>query len=365
MIKQMLKKIYTSVIIITFLTIISCSSGCQSYNNVSKTLFVNTIAIDYDNESENFSVYYHMTNPSSLTTASLGGGGNNTSPFSIAKGQGKTIFEAMELISSNSNKKLKLTHIQAIILTTNYLSYNNLKQFHEFIKTNPNLYSDFGILVTDSKIEDIFRIADIEDASPYYSIIVSSNDANKSHKITTFLEFSRNITEDYIKLSFPLVRTYEDVWKNQNEKIYSLSIIGDIYINKNNNIIVLTEKEYPIINIINTDGNTDFSINNISFFITRHKTNIKQLTESSFKITINIEAYLTKYCYINDASAKKILVQELEKSLTEIIKVTKENNIDLFSVNNILYRKGKLKNINHYKNVDFVYSFNIKLISNP
>lgn len=357
------KKILSTLFLVIILQFLCLLTGCNSYDNVSKTLFVNTIAIDFDNDTNEYLIYYHMTNPSSLTTASLGGGGNNTSPFSIAKGKGKTIFEAMELISTNSNKKIKLTHIQAIIFTMNYLSYNNLLQFHEFIKTNPNLYSDFGILVTDSKIEDIFRIADIEDASPYYSIIVSSNDANKSHKITSFIELSRGITENYINISFPFVRTFEDVWETQKEKIHSLSIIGDVYINKKNSIIIVEEKDFPILNLINTDGNTDLSINNVSYFITKHKTKIIHTNKNNFKIKIYVEAYVTKYCYIDDSDAKNLFIKEMEDSLTKMIDMMKEKNIDLFSVNNIMYRKNKLKSTQFYKDAQYTYNFDINLIS--
>lgn len=348
--------IFITLIFIFFL------NGCYSYDDVSKTLFVNTMALDYDSENSKYIIYYHMTNPSSLTTASLGGGGSQTSPFSMAKGTGKTFFEAMELISDNSNKKIKLTHVQTVIFTMNYLNYNNLLQFHEFIKTTPTLHSDFGILVTDSKIEDIFKIADIEDTSPYYSIIVSSNDANKSHKIISFLEFSQGITEDYITISFPFIRTFKGIWETQETKINSLNIVGDIYINKENNIIMFEERKYPILNLINTDENTDITINDVSYYVTKHNIKIKHINDKNFKIKIFVEAYITKYKKITDKEAKKEFINEMSESLTEVINITKKNNIDLFSVNDMMYRKNKLKSALYYKDAIFSYEFDIKLI---
>lgn len=348
------------ILIISFL--IFFLNGCYSYDDVSKTLFVNTIALDYDNKNEEYIIYYHMTNPSSLTTASLGGG-SQTSPFSMAKGSGKTFFEAMELISDNSNKKIKLTHVQTVIFTMNYLNYNNLLNFHEFIKTTPTLHSDFGILVTDSQIEDIFKIADIEDTSPYYSIIVSSNDANKSHKIVSFLEFSQGITEDYITISFPFIRTFKGIWETQENEINSLNIIGDIYINKDNDIIMFEERKFPILNIINTVENTDITIDDVSYYITRHNTKIKHIDDNNFKIKIYVEAYITKYKNITNQEAKNIFITEMSKSLTETINLTKDNNIDLFSVNDMMYRKNKLKSALFYKDANFTYEFDVRLIS--
>lgn len=359
MVKQMTKKY---LIFITFIFVLFLN-GCYSYDDVSKTLFVNTIALDYDSENSEYIIYYHMTNPSSLTTASLGGGGSQTSPFSMAKGTGKTFFEAMELISDNSNKKIKLTHVQTVIFTMNYLNYDNLLSFHEFIKTTPTLHSDFGILVTDSKIEDIFKIADIEDTSPYYSIIVSSNDANKSHKIVSFLEFSQGITEDYITISFPFIRTFKGIWETQDNEITSLNIVGDIYINKENDIIMFEERKYPILNLINTDENTDITIDDISYYITKHNVKIKHINNNDFKVKIVVEAYITKYKNVTNEEAKDIFIKEMSDSLNELINLTKDNNIDLFSVNDMLYRKSKLKSALFYKDANFICEFDVRLIS--
>ena len=53
----------------------------------------------------------------------------------------------------------------------------------------------------------------------------------------------------------------------------------------------------------------------------------------------------------------------MKDSLTKMIDMMKEKNIDLFSVNNIMYRKNKLKSTQFYKDAQYTYNFDINLIS--
>ena len=352
-----MKKTFILVLIIPLLLLTSC----YSYDNISETLFVNTVGIDYDNEKNEYIVYYHMTNPSTLTTEALGGSSEENT-FSIAKGKSDTILKAMQIISSNSNKRIKLTHVKTYLFSLNYLKYENLKKFHEFIKTSPYLYSDFRILITDSDIEEIFKFTDIENTSPYYSLIVSSNDSEETYKMTTLIDFSRGINEDYYGLSFPFVRATKDVWETQKEEIYSLKIEGSIFINKDDNILLLEEDKYPIIFLLKTKKNASVIIDDYHYLMTRHKYKVKHLEDNNFLIKIKVIAYITQYGKANH-DIKELFINHMKNSLDELIIASKENDVDIFSVKNILYRKGKLKSAFNYKDANFIYDFDVKIIS--
>ncbi len=334
-------------------------SGCYSYDNIAETLFVNTVAIDYDNEKDNYTVYYHMTNPATLTTESLGGGDSGNT-FSIAKSEEKTIFKAMQIIEENSNKRIKLTHVQSYVFSINYLKYDHLKSFYEFIKTTPYLYSDFRVIVTDSKIEEIFKTADIEDTSPYYSIIVSSNENEETYKMTSLVDVTRGLNEKY-SLSFPFVRTTKEVWATEKEPIYSLRIIGSIFLNENDDIFLAEEDKYPIICILKRRKSSELSLNDFNYIISKVKYKVKYIDENNFSIDINVEAYVAKYGDQN-ADPKEYFIEEMTKSLDMIIQDSKEKNIDLFSIKNILYRKNKLKNAFNIKDVNYHYNFSVKIL---
>lgn len=352
-----MKKINILLLIIPLLLLTSC----YSYDNISETLFVNTVGINYDEEKKQYIVYYHMTNPSTLTTEALGGSSEENT-FSIAKGSSDSILKAMQIISSNSNKRIKLTHVKTYLFSLNYLNYNNLKDFHELIKTSPYLYSDFRILITDSDIEEILKFTDIENTSPYYSLIVSSNDSEETYKMTTLIDLSRGLNEQYYGLSFPFIRATKEVWETQTEEIYSLKIEGSIFINKNNDILLLEEDKYPIIFLLKTKKNASVIINDFHYLMTKHKYKVTHIKENTFLIKIKASAYITQYGKSNQ-DIEKLFIDYMEKSLDNLISISKEYNIDIFSVENILYRKGKLKNVFNYKDVSFKYDFDVKIIS--
>lgn len=336
-------------------------TGCHSSDSISDTLFVNTVGIDYNKETKEYHVYYHMTNPNTLTTAALGGSSQENT-FSIAQAKGETIFIAMQAIASNSNKKIKLTHVQTYLFTLDFINFDNLKSFHEFIKTSPYLYSDFRILATDSKLSDILQISDIEEESPYYSLIVSSNDAEEIYKMTSIISFSRGITEKNYGINLPLIRHTTDIWSSQDNEIYSLSIVGSVFINQNDNILLLEEKDYPIIFLIKTKKNATVTIKNYQYFMTKHNYKVKHIKDNNFLIKINVVAYLTKFGD-NLENPKNLFIKEMETSLSNIINKSKENNIDIFSIKEILYRKNQLKSDFDIKDANYQYEFNVKLIS--
>lgn len=336
-------------------------TGCNSADSISDTLFVNTVGIDYNNETNEYHVYYHMTNPNTLTTAALGGSSEENT-FSIAQAKGETIFKAMQTISANSNKKIKLTHVQTYLFTLDFINFDNLKSFHEFIKTSPYLYSDFRILATDSKLSDILQISDIEEESPYYSLIVSSNDAEEIYKMTSIISFSRGINEKYYGINLPLIRHSKDIWSSQENEIYSLSIVGSVFVNQNDDLLILEEKDYPIMFLIKTKKNAIVTIKDYQYFMTKHSYKVKHIKDNNFLIKINVVAYITKFTDTLE-NPKELFIKEMEDSLTNIINKSKENNIDLFSIQEILYRKNKLKSDFDIKDANYQYEFKVKLIS--
>ena len=124
----------------------------------------------------------------------------------------------------------------------------------------------------------------------------------------------------------------------------------------------MEEDKYPIIFLLKTKKNASVIINDFHYLMTKHKYKVTHIKENTFLIKIKASAYITQYVKSNQ-DIEKLFIDYMEKSLDNLISISKEYNIDIFSVENILYRKGKLKNVFNYKDVSFKYDFDVKIIS--
>jgi spore germination protein KC len=96
-------------------------SGCWSWREIDKLGIISGMAIDFDQKTNRSLLTIQVIKPGELGApggkgGSKGGGGTPTQPAAIYKSAGRTIFEAVRSLGSQTSRKLYFAHIQVIII---------------------------------------------------------------------------------------------------------------------------------------------------------------------------------------------------------------------------------------------------------
>ena len=313
-----------------------------------------------NNDKDTYILYYHIASSNSLLTTEMGATSSDNK-YSIAHVEAYSIYEAFRKITSNSIRNIIITHLQSIIITHDFITIDNLKMLIELVKTYNYIEPSFYIFATNSKLDEIFSIENPENISSFYSIITSNNYIT-TYDLTYFTEFASSFLEETLVTKIVCIESRNDLWQNEDKPITTLSTNGDIFITNDGRKLFLNSEEYNAIYILNHETKSNIIINNVNYILQNCRLKIIE-KDNIFTIKIRGNIYASSLTINNSNEIINKLIEGLEKEFTKIISLSKEQNIDLLNLQDIIYRKYNKKEHFDLQNAHINYDFNFHLLN--
>lgn len=348
--------IFLIVIISSFLL-----TGCFEKADINKFLFVTSIGMDYDELNQEYIVYYHVTNPFTLTT--IQNAGNQTErPFSIATGKGNTFFSAMVSIGDSTPQNIDLSHVQTYVFSMDFLKYYNIIELYDMIRTNPRLFPTPTFYVTDSNIVDIFSITNTEGLSPLYTILANVR-ATIPYDRVKYVEVASIATSTYRTFAFPVITASRDVWQTDSKHDVSISLSGKCYMSQSGDKVCLKDDKYPGLFWLNKLNNFRMQFNNYTLFVYKYKYKVKHIEDNKFLVKIRFTARISEnFHQLESEQIKYTITTKIAESLNALFEETRARNIDIYSLDDLLYRNNKLKEESILSTAKIYYDIDFKIL---
>lgn len=341
-------------------------SGC-SYRELNELAIANAVGIDYiDNK------YVVTTQVLKLSKE----GENSTSNNSILyEGHGDSIVDAIRDISMKYPNNLYLGHLELMIIGNGMIDKGINDCFDYFLRS-PEARNDVYLLVSkDNSAKEILNPdSEKEEDFPTRDIITTINNSMKKNGHATDINLEEFIANYLDKGIDPIASTI--ILEKNEENEYKDTILGNIAVFKNNNLIGLLSDNssfaYNLINnkIDNAIVHTKYKGNPISVTVGLNKSNNIKLDIKNNKINVDIN--IKTDGYILEINAKEDIAdqnalrnigyavnKEIEKYIDELIKFNIDNDTDILGLKNKIYKyyyddydKYKDKNIYEIANIN-------------
>lgn len=341
--------------IILLITLILLLTSCNDYTEINDLAIASGMMIDYTNNT------YEITMQLIIN--------EKESTIKIYNVKSKSIEEALSKITKLSNKKIFISHLKTLILTTNVIE-NNADIYDFFLRNSKSKMNFYTYIINQNEKNKILNIYNKEEnSSIYLEKIMEFNE--KKVLDTTPLKFIDLIyyqKEPYINAVYPTLT----VDKNNNIVLDNL-----ITYNNKNEMLKLNSEESIFYNIItNKSKNTSITIkcNNDDNYYSLDIQNIK--TKFKFKnntlyIKNTSNAKITSYeCKekLNNIKSinnlNKITNKYITKNINNLIKLIKENNNDFIGIGSYIYKhNNKEFNKNYLDIIKIKVSSDIKINS--
>lgn len=339
------------LILVTIITSMYSLQRINDYSELSEMIFVNSMAVDYDKEKNEFIVYFYVLNNYNLAIPQISSSNNEDESY-VNIGRGKSIDEAINHIKNNSNLHYHFSNTQTFIIKDTFCVKNNLEELCHYILNSNDVVPNAVIFFTNDKIEEIYQITTYSQTSSYFTLIVNSMTQNDYLKVY-FNELCKDIlTKNYTAI-YPYIKLHEDVLIEYDEPQKSIAVDGISVLN-NNIPEFYSFKDYPYFIWLNPLSNTTQTFHFGSFKVNEYKIK-KRYVNNKFRISIHISFYLTTNpLNITEKDALPMLYKEIKEELLEIINLSITTNNDFFNVNHKSFDKL------NYKNAEYEFYINKK-----
>lgn len=326
--------------------------------NLDLTVFVDSLGIDYDLETKEYTLYYHIATSDTLLTTELGANSVD-SRYSIAKISSDNLYDAIKILTENSVRNVLINHIQSVILTKDFINYENLQYFDDIVKTYSEISPNFYIFVTESKLDDVYTIKNPDNISSFFSIITSNNYIT-TYNLIYYTEFVQALHEETLLLKLTMISSTDKIWKDENGNFTTLYISGEIMIQNDGTYIILDSETYKGLELMNHEYISTIVFEGIHFAI--HELSIK-IKEKNNVFTFVMSGNVISSSINSDKDALKVFEDNVINEYNKILEIGIENNIDIFNFQDILYRKYNKKGQIDLQNVHVKYKLNFKLMN--
>lgn len=328
----------------------------HDYKSITQITFVNSIGIDYSEESDEFTLYYFVLNNYNIAQTGNSAAFTNTHAY-VTKASDKELLLAENKIRNNSNTKIDLSHVRSIVIKDTFFKKNNIIKLIDYIKNSNKYNPSFEVYTTDDNLDEIYKLDNFSEVSGYYTILVNTQN-NIPVKHITYSDLCNDIYIDNFFVPYQKIKVNKGIINDSEKEYVTLSYDGCTFINeslqtcsfKYHNIHGLayftTKINRPI--IINNNNHTySLSVNlfKINYYIKDGKLLLTIKINGSF-IDVNNE----------DATMLKgLLKDKITKDILEMNEILINYDIDFF---NIKYMsKGKI----NYKDIPIVFKYSISL----
>lgn len=328
------------ILLLILLVCITC--GCGRKKSVSDTFYVDSLGFDKSNED--YIVYMHIPNPTTLITQEQGAG-NVEIKYSVAQSAASSIYEAITNISKYTSFNINLGLVKSIILGKNFYTKENIIKLYNLLKQTPGIFPTFNVYYTEENIKDIYKLNNPKGTTPYYSLIGEYiSDSLIPNK--NYARFISEVFEENLTVSVPTLKINDSIWNDETSQLVSLTVSGVCALNKKTNDHIIADLQlYPgIIYLYNNLNQKTIEISNNKDLIHINYYNIN--IEYQKKLTIKVK---TQISVLNSTLDKKIIINEFKyniiNQLSSIYKYYLDNDIDILNLYDYLYRYNYHSNI--------------------
>lgn len=327
-------------LIIALFTILFSLTGCSSnYMSLNDMAIVSSIIIDKkeDKYITHIEIYKEEKSENKSKKESF-----------IVKGEGKHIKDAIDNASLLIGKTLYMVHLNAIVVSKDAID-NNMEILFNYLSRRIQLNSNYYILITDD-VEKLLKSKDEDNPILGEKIknLIKYNTNNGAVFDYDFLEKLANYLNPKIDVFLNKI-TVED--KN-------LKINEAYYFNNDKIVGSLNQDEVKLINLFKNNNNIylDFEIDNKYYIlkIDESKTKIDLNNGINIKLsaTANLDSVHSDYDLTKSSIIEKLNNHanvSLENRYKELFSKIKENNSDILSINNYIYKVKGYEKYNIFK----------------
>ncbi len=349
-----MKKMLIIILMLFFVT------RCGKNPHLDLTVFVDSIGIDYNKETKEYTLYYHIATSDTLLTTELGANSVDNK-YSIASIKSNDLYDAIKVLTENSVRNVLLTHVQSVIFTEDFISKENLDYFDSIIKTYNNISPNFYIFVTDSKLDNVYSIKNPDNISSFFSIITSNNYIT-TYNLTYYTEFVQAWYEETLLLKLIKISSTDKIWKDEKDKLTTLYISGELYIRNDGTYVKIDNDDYKALELLNHEYISTIIFEGIHFSL--HEFAFKIIEkDNKFIFTLYGKIFSTNVNSNNSVEIVNLFKRNVNKELEKLVDLSKEKNIDIFDFEDKIYRKYNKKGQFDLQNVQVEYKSFFKLMN--
>lgn len=345
-----MKKILYILILSLFLT------GCFSYRDVNRVVFVTSIGIDLD--EENKPILYAEAFASMRPTKEIAGGAETRVVFSCS---GETIFEAIRNLNRTSALKLNYTQNKAIIFSEKAAKYG-LDNFLDVLIRDQELLLRKYLYITKIDLKELMKIKLNEET--YIGIFLDDLAVNRPVRTKeSLMRIDQFIIQRNLGSKVNALNTIERMDDALNSRI----AINKLAIMKDDKMVNdLNDDETFFYNIVRNNiragyirvSNPDNQSEVMTLEILKLNTKIDPVYNGNImEVTVNVKtktsvAEAKKSFHLSDDTEKKELIriaeQNIEKGIMDLYEEYRDIDIDIFNLQkhiNIKYPNANIEDI--------------------
>lgn len=331
-----MKKIIILLILLLGLT------GCSNYHELNDLAIVSAIGIEKEEEKYKVTleVYKEVKESNS---------GSASKESQSLEGTGKTIDEAINNSSFMSEQLLYFSHIQAIIIDSDFAK-DGISSVMDYLSRNTELsFVSYIVVSEDKKPSEILSKKEIKTeiiGDAIYSIFNTTDQNNSAFVYNKYYQF----VEEYINKNQDV---YAPLIKVKDKKI----VIENMAIFKDDKMVdtleALETKTFALLTN-NTDSLYYKLSHNDGYIVMRvfEGTSKIKIRNGKIVIDINVTSDIdeanTEIDTSNDENIKKLnkqLESAIKKDVEELLKTLKEKEADALGLNNVIYKTyGEVNN---------------------
>lgn len=330
----------------------------HDYRNITQLTFVNSIGIDYNEETKEFTMYFFILN--NYTIAQTGNSASFTNTHSYTtKASEKELLLAENKIRDNSNTKFDLSHIRSLVIKTSFFKGDNILKLVNYIKNSNKFCPSFEIYTTDDSLDELYKLENFSEVSGYYTILVNTQN-NIPVKHITFNDLCNDIyIKDYV-VPYQKIKISKGVITDSEKEYITLSFDGCTFIDDMYNISSFKYQNLHGIAYFTSKINRPIIIehNNKTYTFSSSMLKIKhKVKNNKLLITIKINgSFIDTPEFINNQQLEDILKEKISQDIILMYQTFNNYDVDFF---NIAYTYN-----NNYNYKDLDIEFNIKIYSN-
>lgn len=329
----------------------------HDYRNITQLTFVNSIGLDYNEETKEYTMYFFILNNYTIAQTGNSASFTNTHAYTT-KASDKEILLAENKIRDNSNTKFDLSHVRSFVIKTSFFKNDNILKLINYIK-NSNKYSpSFEIYTTDDSLDELYKLENFSEVSGYYTILVNTQN-NIPVKHVTYSDLCNDIyIKDYV-VPYQKLKINKGIITDSEKEYITLSFDGCTFINDSYNISSFKYQNLHGVAYFTSKINRPIVIEHDSKSYTFSANMLKithKVKDNKLLITIKINGSFIDNNNIYNVNLENILKEKLTNDISIMYQTFNNYDIDFF---NISYRYNNKYN---YKELDI--DFDIKIISN-
>lgn len=328
--------------------------GCKDNKEIHEVSFASSMGLDYNIDTEEYTVILYFINTINNVSVDYGISEPEKLGFT-AEGTGKTITEALIKIQTFSESILNLKHLESVILTETFFSEKNIFEFYYFCRNSHLFFHTFEVLITDSKLQDLFLVENMTDSPSYYTILTGKKAGFDYHQ-KMFLNFSSDILTPNYYVMYPKITIRENIFNKDDKTYKTIGITGYSIIKEDYSLSTYDSSAINGLKFLDNFSIYTNSIDNLSFSIKNYKLD-KHLKKGALDLDITYEIITLND---NHGLTEKEIMKKIEKfiinEITTVLEIMKEDKIDIFNVDFLNNARGRFAFDITYENVEINYN---------